>query len=191
MSVPYGFASLDRVAFGLINGVWTHPLLDKVMPAITDPHKVPLLLYGAAPAALALWLYKGRKHALRVLVIAALAVGAADLLAYRVLKPWAARPRPEYAGIGAILRVPSGGKLGFPSNHAMNAAAAASVMTVAYPGGRLAFWGLAFLVAYSRVYVGMHYPFDVLAGLALGGLLGWPWALLMLGPAGPAKKKKR
>lgn len=193
MNVPYGFGSFDRVAFGLINGVWTHPVLDKAMPVITDPHKAPWLLYGAAPLALGLWLYKGRKHALRVLVVAALAVGASDLLAYRVLKPWAARPRPEYAGIGAIMRVPSGGKLGFPSNHAMNAAAAASVLSVAYPAVSVVFWGLAFVVAYSRVYVGMHYPFDVLAGLAFGAVLGWPWAALMLGPAssGAKKKKKR
>lgn len=193
MNVPYGFGSLDRVAFRLVNGVWTHPVLDQAMPLITDPHRVPWLLYGAAPAAVAWWLYKGRQRALRVLVVAALAVGAADLLAYRVLKPWAARPRPEYAGIGAILRVPSGGKLGFPSNHAMNAAAAASVLSVAYPGASLVFWALAGLVAYSRVYVGMHYPFDVLAGLAFGAALGWPWAMLMLAPpsSGGAKKKKK
>lgn len=194
MNLPWGFGSFDRVAFGLINGVWTHPSLDAIMPVITDPHKVPWILYGLAPAALGFWLYKGRKHALRVLVVAVLAVGAYDLLAYRVLKPWAARPRPEYAGIGAIVRVPSGGRMGFPSNHAGNAAAAASVLSVAYPAAGIVFWSVASLVAYSRVYVGMHYPLDVLVGLALGALIGWPWAALMLGAGGSsggAKKKKK
>ena len=158
MNIPWGFGSFDRTAFGLINGVWTHPVLDKVMPMVTDPHRFPWLLYGVAPAALGFWLYKGRKHALRVLVVAAIAVGAADLLAYRVIKPWAARPRPEYAGIGAIVRTPVGGRLGFPSNHAMNAAAAASVLGVAYPAAGIVFWAGAGLVAYSRVYVCVATP---------------------------------
>jgi len=194
MNMPWGFGSFDRVAFGLINGVWTHPSLDALMPVVTDPHKAPWLLYGVAPSALGIWLYKGRKHALRVLVVAALAVGACDLLTYRVLKPWAARPRPEYAAIGAIKRVPPGGRLGFPSNHAGNAAAAAAVLSVAYPAAGIVFWSLAVLVAYSRVYVGMHYPLDVLAGLAVGAMIGWPWAALMLaggGSGGGEKKKKK
>lgn len=197
MNVPWGFASFDRVAFGLINGVWTHPVLDQVMPLVTDLHKVPWVVYGIAPAALAFWLYKGRKHALRVLVVAAIAVGVCDLLSYRVLKPWAGRLRPSHADIGAIVRGPAGGKLGFPSNHAMNAAAAASVLGVAYPAAGIVFWGGAGVIAYSRVYVGVHYPFDVLAGMAVGAMLGIPWAMLMLGggagggSGGGKKKKKR
>lgn len=192
MNVPWGFGSFDRTFFGLINGVWTHPLLDRVMPVITDIHKVVWFKFGVAPAALALWLYKGRGRALRVLVVAALALGACDLLASKVIKPWAARPRPEYAGIGAIVRGPDHGRYGFPSNHATNMGAAASVLTVAYPAFGFVFWTLAGLVAYSRVYVGAHYPFDVLCGLALGGVLSWPWAALMLGvDAGGGKKKKK
>ena len=195
MNIPWGFGSFDRVAFGLINGVWTHPTLDAIMPVITDIHRVPWFKFGVAPAALAFWLYKGRKNALRVLVVAALAVGVCDLLAYRVIKPWAARPRPEYAGIGAIVRSSGGGKYGFPSNHSANAGAAAAVLSVAYPAAGFVFWIFAGLVAYSRVYCGQHYPFDVLAGLALGGLLAWPWAMLMLGGgsggSGGGKKKKK
>lgn len=191
MNLPWGFGSLDRAAFGLINGVWTHPTLDGVMPVITNIHKVPWFIYGVAPAALGVWLYKGRQGALRVLVVAALAVGVCDLLAYRVIKPWAGRLRPEYAGIGARLLTSQVGRLGFPSNHATNVGAAASVLSVACPGASIVFWSLAGLIAYSRVYVGAHYPFDVLAGLALGGLLSWPWAALMLGSGGGAKKKKK
>ncbi len=194
MRVPWGFGSFDRTFFGLINGVWTHPVLDRVMPVITDLHKVPWFIYGVAPAGLALWLYKGRQRALRVLIVAALAMGACDLLAYRVIKPWAARPRPEYAGIGAIVRSASGGRMGFPSNHSANAGAAAAVLTVAYPAFGIVYWTLAGLIAYSRVYCGQHYPLDVLCGLALGGILSWPWAMLMLGVqtghSGGKKKKK-
>ena len=193
MNIPWGFGSFDRVVFGLINGVWTHPSLDRIMPVITDIHKVPWFIYGVAPVGLGVWLYKGRKNALRVLVVAALAMGVCDLLAYRVIKPWAARPRPEYAGIGAIVRSSGGGRMGFPSNHATNAGAAAGVLSVAYPAAGFVFWSLAALVGYSRVYCGQHYPFDVLAGLILGGVLSWPWAVLMLGggASGGGKKKKK
>ncbi len=193
MNVPWGFGSFDRVAFGLLNGLWTHPVLDKVMPAFTDLHQVKWFAFGVAPAAVGFWLYKGRKQALRVLIVAAIAVGVCDLLATRVIKPWAARPRPEYAGIGAIVRGPEHGRYGFPSNHATNAAAAAAVLSVAYPAAGFVFWTIAGLIAYSRVYVGAHYPFDVLAGLVLGGCLSWPWAMLMLGggSGGGKKKKKR
>jgi undecaprenyl-diphosphatase len=183
--------SADRWLLLKINRDWTAPSLDAVMPVITDIHKVPWFIYGVAPALLALWVWKGRKHALRVLVVAALAVGAGDLLAHRVIKPWVARPRPERAGVPVVMRAPANGAYGFPSNHAVNMGAAAAVLTVAYPGGAFAFAGAAALVAYSRVYVGAHYPGDVLAGLALGAGIGWPWAALMLGGGGSGAKKKR
>lgn len=192
MSAFWGWlGSVDRAAFGLINGAWTHPSLDAMMPVLTDIHKVLWFKFGVAPAALAVWLYFGRQRALRALVVAVLAVGVCDLLAYRVIKPWAGRSRPEYADIGARILTSQGGRLGFPSNHAANAGATASVLSVAYPGASIVFWSGAGLVAYSRVYCGAHYPFDVLAGLALGGLLSWPWAALMLGGGSGGSKKKR
>lgn len=193
MNVPWGVGSLDRVAFALINQTWSNPVFDRVFPAITDLHKIPWVKFGLAPAVLALWLYKGRRRALQVLVVAAIAVGAADLMAYRVIKPRAERLRPEYAGIGAIVRGPSGGKYGFPSNHASTTAAAAAVLGVAYPAAAGLFWFGSGVIAYSRVYVGAHYPGDVLAGMLLGGLIGVPWGLLMLGgpESGGSKKKKK
>lgn len=194
MNVPSGFGSFDRVLFGLINGVWTHSSLNAIMPVLTDLHKVPWFSFGVVPAGLAVWLYKGRKHALRVLVVILLAVGAADASA-RFIKQQVARPRPPYAGIGAIERAPVGGKYGMPSSHATNLAAAAAVLSVAYPPVGWVFWTIVGVIGYSRVYCGVHYPLDVLVGLALGGLIGWPWAALMLGGkgsgSGATKKKKR
>jgi undecaprenyl-diphosphatase len=181
----------DRWLLLKINREWTAPLLDRAMPLVTNLQKVPWFVYGAGPAVLALWLWKGRRQALKVLVVAALAMGSSDFIAYRVIKPWAARPRPEYSVTGVDVRVPNGGRYGFPSNHAANSAAAAAVLSAAYPGAALVFAALAAVVAYSRVYVGAHYPGDVLAGLALGAAIGWAWAALLLGGAGGSGKKKR
>lgn len=181
----------DRWLLLKINREWTTPFLDATMPVITDIHKVHWFLFGVAPVGLGLWLWKGRRQALKVLIVAALAMGASDLLAHRVIKPWVARPRPERAGEPVVMRAPANGAYGFPSNHAINMGAAASVLTVAYPPYALLFAAGAALVAYSRVYVGAHYPGDVLAGLALGIAIGWPWAVLMLGGPGASRKKKR
>lgn len=181
---------LDLSLLLLVNRSFEHPFLNAVMPALTDPHRVAWIAYGLTPAALGLWLWRERRRALQVLFVALLALGAADLLAYRALKPWIARPRPESASSAVVLRAPAGGAFGFPSNHAANAAAAAAVLSTAYPGARFVFWALAALIAYSRVYCGAHYPGDVLAGLLLGALIGYPWAAFAL-RGGSARKKRR
>jgi undecaprenyl-diphosphatase len=184
-------AAADTWLLLKINRDWTARSLDAVMPVITDIHKVTWFRCGVGPAGLALWLWRGRKQALRVLVVMALGMGASDLLAHRVIKPLVARPRPEYAGVPVIMRAPANGRYSFPSNHAINMGAAAAVLTAAYPGGAIVFSGAAAVICYSRVYVGAHYPGDVLAGLALGIGIGWPWAGLMLGGAGGGVRKKK
>lgn len=186
-------AAADRSLLLKINRDWTLPALDAAMPMLTDLHKIAWFKFGVAPAGLALWLWKGGRRALKVLLVAAVAVAAGDQLAHRVLKPWIARPRPSVAGVPVVMRAPTGGTNGFPSNHALNAGAAAAVLSVAYPGGTVLFASGAALIAYSRVYCGDHYPGDVLGGLLIGLALGWPWATLMLrdGGAGGRKKKKR
>ena len=184
-------ASGDRWLLLKINRDWTAPSLDAIMPVLTDLHRVPWFLYGVGPAMLALWLWQGKKRALRVLIVAAIAMGVGDFVSHRILKPNFARLRPDRAGVAVNLRAPARGTWSFPSNHAVNAGAAAAVLSVAYPGGAYAFAGIAVLIAYSRVYVGAHYPGDVIGGLALGVLLGWPWALLILGGDGRSRSSKK
>lgn len=182
----------DRWLLFKINRDWTHPSLDALIPVVTDIHVWPWFKFLVAPAGLALWFYKERARALRVLVVAALAAVAVDAFAHRVLKPSVGRIRPTHAGIGVIERAPAGGRYSFPSNHAANVAVVNSAVAVAYPPLRWPLLAIALLIAYSRPYVGVHYPLDVLCGLLLGFAVGWPWARLMLGgPKGSGAPKRR
>jgi membrane-associated phospholipid phosphatase len=85
------------------------------------------------------------------------------------------RERPLIEGHPRLARAPS--KLSFPSAHATSSIAAASALSRVAPGSRPLFLTLAAAVCAGRPYLGMHYPSDVLAGVALGALIGSRWPL--------------
>ena len=106
-----------------------------------------------------------------------LAIGLSTLLTDTILKPLIARSRPyvHYTDIDVIgVRQANAS---FPSSHASNAFAAAYAMSRAFPGARVIFWTIAVLVAFARVYVGVHYPSDVV----FGGLVGLAAAAFVVG----------
>ncbi|HYX88583.1 MAG TPA: phosphatase PAP2 family protein [Gaiellaceae bacterium] len=108
-------------------------------------------------------------------------VGAADLaadgLAYEIREAIDRRRPPlVYAEPEPLVRVPH--QPSFPSGHAATAFACATVIAWAAPRLRLPAFVLAAAIAWSRVYVGVHWPLDVLGGAVLGGLVAT--ALLML-----------
>ncbi|MFC9299474.1 phosphatase PAP2 family protein [Streptomyces sp. NPDC057011] len=93
------------------------------------------------------------------------------------------RPCRAVAGAAApLIRCPAPGDWSFPSNHAAIAGAAAVALALAVRRLALLAVPLALLMAFSRVFVGVHYPHDVAMGLLLGGSLA---ALLVLALAGP------
>lgn len=173
------FRAADHLLLAKINGAWSHPWLDAVLPVLTDLHKVKPLVFGAAPVALAWWLWSTRGQAWRVLAAIALAVALGDMVSHRVVKRVFTRSRPTKAGIAVVLRTPQHHGYSFPSNHATNMFAAAAAGSAAQPALAVPLFALAALVAYSRVYVGVHFPSDVAAGALLGAFLGWLVALAL------------
>ena len=113
----------------------------------------------------------------RGLAILALSMGLSDLVAYRAVKVFVQRERPEVAGVSTILRTHSHSGYSFPSNHAANNFALARTVQVIVPGYALAAYTFATIVAFSRVYVGVHYPLDVAGGALIGlicaSLVNW------------------
>ncbi|MHB8859891.1 MAG: phosphatase PAP2 family protein [Thermoleophilia bacterium] len=90
------------------------------------------------------------------------------------------RERPVAAagsGLEPLVKVPSSSS--FPSAHAAMSFAAAIVFTYFHPPLWYLFFGLALIVSWTRVYVGVHYPSDVLAGTAVGVTMGLLGALFL------------
>lgn len=159
----------DVALFRAIHHGLHHPALDPVMKALSDPGpwKFPLLGLGAL-----LFLTRGRRGA-GILLACVLTVAASDQITTRALKPIFARHRPsvELADAKPLFGVRR--TWSFPSNHAVNFFAAGPFVLEAFPRFGGWYFALAGAVALSRVYVGDHYPTDVLAGAGLGLLMGW------------------
>jgi undecaprenyl-diphosphatase len=112
-----------------------------------------------------------------VLLLTAAAVVVADTFA-AVLKQVVERPRPYLPFPEPEPLVGTALGYAFPSGHAATSFAAATVLSRAGPRLAPALFALAVAIAWSRVYVGVHYPSDILAGALLGVLVGGTLALV-------------
>jgi undecaprenyl-diphosphatase len=166
--------TLDHSLFQLLNGSLTNGFLDWFMPFITDAKNwMPLIVI----AWLAM-LFSGRRQ-LRIVALALLiSVVSTDLICGQLIKKSVGRLRPcalaQATDFNCRLLLPIKTSKSFPSNHAANTAAfAAAVVIMCGLKAGLPFIVIAFLVGYSRIYVGVHFPLDVAAGWLIGSLLAF------------------
>jgi len=161
-------AALDSWLFFLINQSWHRPWLDAIMVHLSGE-----TLWVSLFVAVLLWaFYLKNWPAVITCLLVAVAMGLSDAFAYNVLKPFFGRLRPCHELETVRIVAGCGGRMSFPSNHAANGMAA--VMTLWFAGYLR--WArpllfLIVLVGFSRVYLGVHYPGDILFGFVVGTLM--------------------
>lgn len=162
---------LDTQVFLLFNGMH-HPLLDTFMYCFSSRWVwVPLYMV----AFLVIMHFYGWKAGLILFVCAVGAVALSDQACATLIRPMVARLRPAnpdnpISDLVHIVNGYRGGRYGFPSCHAANTFAFATIMTLTLPTKRLmiGLYSWALINCYSRIYLGVHYPGD----LAVGALIG-------------------
>ncbi len=173
----------DKALFLLLNNLG-NPTWDAFWLFITDKYSsIPLYLLLVFLSFKQL----GLKKTLVLLGVVALLITATNGLA-DIFKDGLQRLRPCYdPEVSELMRLAKnscGGRFGYFSAHAANTSAVAFFFTflfsskLRYIGVFLIIW--AFLVAYSRIYIGAHFPFDVISGMGVGLFFGWLFAKLYI-----------
>lgn len=162
---------LDLHLFRFFNWRIHNAFFDFVMPILTDLNKQRFVLVIVALAYV--WMMiKGSRQIRIALLLLIVTIACTDQLSSFVIKHMFERPRPCHVLQNVRLLVGCGSGFSFPSSHAVNNCAAAFVLAYFIPRGTWWFFGFAATVAFSRIYVGVHYPLDVLGGAIIGLMCG-------------------
>ena len=165
----------DQQLFLFINQSLANPVTDFFMPIITNDMFLRII-YGLA---LILLLVRGKKPFIWIVVFSLLVVALTDQVSSAWLKPFFERLRP-CKELNVHLLVNCGSGYSFPSSHAANLFGQAVFFSLLFPRAKWYWLVFAFLVAISRVFVGVHYPLDITAGAVLGTFIGFVVACMLL-----------
>lgn len=169
-SIRSAVAHVDAAAFRAINGSLGCRLLDGPMVLLTGVG-TGIFQTGVSLLLILAGLLRNRIDLKRA-GCAGLAAFAVSGIAVQLAKHAFDRPRPLLALydvrlVGDPLFVHS-----FPSGHTMTAFALMTALAATLPRMRWLFWTVAAMTGLSRIYLGLHFPLDVICGAAIGGLIG-------------------
>ncbi len=166
--------NIDTQLFVFLNGIHS-PAWDKIMWWITGTNSwIPM--YAIIVGYI---IYKFRWKAIITLIFIAMVVTLTDQISVHGFKEVFQRLRPchnpELKNIVHLVNNKCGGKFGFVSSHAANTFGVAFFLSNLFKNKYFSIFIFlwASVVSYSRVYLGVHYPFDILGGAALGSILGF------------------
>jgi len=161
---------IDKKMMVFLNKTISNPIFDFIMPIITNQN----FLVFSSLVLIGYLAYFGGKRGRITIVVLLIAASFSDALCFQIIKPWVGRIRPSHEFYDYInLLVSKGGKYSFPSNHAANSFVFATVLSYFYDRNRIFLYILASTIAFSRVYVGVHYPMDIVFGSIIGYIISW------------------
>ena len=178
-----GAATLEIKTFRLLNSGIINPALDRIMPLVTDFRRWKFFVIFVWSALVLFGGTRGRWVALVLIVF----IVSSDQLTSHLIKPLVSRTRPcdilgrvhLWYGSEGWITTPAHvtqsykSSFSFPSGHSANITPSMLFLGLVYRRFLVAFLTLAALVALSRIYIGVHWPLDVAAGVSIGAVLGW------------------
>jgi undecaprenyl-diphosphatase len=172
----------DTALFHWINSGWTNPVFDVLMPFARNKYAwIPLYILCLS------WILFNfsTRNVAYIFLFVSVSIFASDTISSKLIKYQVMRPRPcheQQMEPQMILRVNCGSGYSFTSSHAANHFCLAAFLVTLF--GRYMkqwkhFWWLwAALISLAQVYVGVHYPLDILGGALLGMIIGGSMGIL-------------
>ena len=174
---------LDKALFKLINGQWTNSFFDWIMPWLRNSTVwVPLYFFLFLLVAI-----NFKKQAFWIIIFGVITVALTDGISSKLIKPFFGRLRPcndpDMMGMVRFLLDHRPGNGSFTSSHAANHFGIAMFLFVVlnkhFGRWMWLFFVWAFCISYAQMYVGVHYPLDILGGAVLGCLIGYGTAYIL------------
>lgn len=167
---------IDVVLFYFFNSTISNPLFDKFFVFITDVKN----WYLTYLILLLISFFKGGRIGKIAALMTILLVATSDQISSNLLKNLFERVRPCNVLPDVNILVGCTSSFSFPSSHAVNNFAAALYFGKIFPRIKWILLATALIVAVSRPYVGVHYPSDAFGGAAIGAIIGYLFALLVI-----------